>query len=261
MILAIDIGNTKIVFGIMDEKSIHFSCRLATDRYKTSDEYQVLLKSLLEVHHVDPSRIEGSILSSVVPALKKTMADAVEALTGKHCMIVGPGLKNGLKIRIDNPAQLGSDRVADAVGALAEYRKPILIFDMGTATTFSVIDKQGEYRGGMIMPGAVIGLDALASMTSQLPQISLTEKPSGLIGTNTVDSMRSGLIYGNAAMLDGIVERVRDELGEMPSVVATGEFYSLIVPYSRQNVRLDQNLLLKGLRVIYLRNRRDGRNE
>ena len=223
MILAIDIGNTKIVFGIMDEKSIHFSCRLATDRYKTSDEYQVLLKSLLEVHHVDPSRIEGSILSSVVPALKKTMADAV--------------------------------------GALAEYRKPILIFDMGTATTFSVIDKQGEYRGGMIMPGAVIGLDALASMTSQLPQISLTEKPSGLIGTNTVDSMRSGLIYGNAAMLDGIVERVRDELGEMPSVVATGEFSSLIVPYCRQNVRLDQNLLLKGLRVIYLRNRRDGRNE
>ena len=255
MILAIDVGNTNIVLGGLSQDEIHFTCRLSTDRFKTSDEYAVIFRNLLEMHRVDPGQIEGGIISSVVPALKKTLYDAVERITGQKCLIVGSGIKTGLNIRIDNPGQLGSDRVADAVAAIAEYPKPLMIFDMGTATTFAVVDRNGCYLGGMIMPGALIGLDALTSRTSQLPQISLAEKPKHVIGTNTVDCMKSGMIYGNAAMLDGIIDRVAEELGEMPTVIATGGLSGLIVPYCRRKVIHDEFLLLKGLRIIYRKNR------
>lgn len=255
MIIAIDVGNTNIVFGGLDEKEIYFTSRLSTDRFKTSDEYAVIFRNLLELNHIEPSCVEGGILSSVVPALKQTLCDAMEKIAGIRCLVVGSGLKTGLNIRIDNPGQLGSDRVADAVAAIAEYEKPLMIFDMGTATTFSVVDRNGCYLGGMIMPGALIGLDALTSRTSQLPQISLSEKPRHVIGTNTVDCMKSGMIYGNAAMLDGIIDRVSDELGETPTVVATGGLSGLIIPYCRRKVIHDENLLLKGLRIIYQKNR------
>ena len=256
MILGIDVGNTNIVVGGMSKDRIYFSCRLSTDRSKTSDEYAVILRHLLVIHHVEPRDSEGGIISSVVPPLKKTLQDAVMSICGKKCLIVGPGLKSGLKIRIDNPAQLGSDRVADAVAAVDEYPKPILIYDMGTATTFSVIDREGSFLGGLIMPGAMIGLDALTSRTSQLPQIDLFEAPGKLIGTNTVECMKNGLIFGTAAMLDGVVDRVAEELGEMPTVVATGGLSEAVVPYCRKNVHLDKNLLLKGLRIIYYRNKK-----
>ncbi len=261
MILAIDVGNSNIVFGGLDSEKLYFSTRLSTDRYKTSDEYAVIFKSLLEIEGVSLERIEGGIISSVVPSLKKTLQDAMLRITGKKFLIVGPGLKNGLRIRIDDPAQLGSDRVADAVAAIAEYPRPILIFDMGTATTFSVINSDGDYLGGMIMPGALIGLDALAGKTSQLPQISLEIKPANIIGTNTVDCMRNGTIYGNAAMLDGIIDRMTEELGELPTVIATGGVSELIVPYCRKKVILDKDLLLKGLRIIYEKNRKAQRKE
>ncbi len=256
MFLAIDAGNTNIVFGVLDEERIYISCRLETDRHKTGDEYAVIFRNLLEIHHIDRHELEGGIISSVVPSLKATLQDAVRSITGRTCMIVGPGLKNGLRIRIDDPAQLGSDRVADAVAAIAEYPKPILIFDMGTATTFSVIDKGGNYRGGMIMPGAMISLDALIARTSQLPQISLDDGPRGLVGTNTIDCIVNGVIYGYAAMLDGIVERMSEELQETPTVIATGGLSGQIIPYCRHEVILDKDLLLKGLRIIYLKNRK-----
>lgn len=256
MILAIDVGNTNITLGCLDKKEIYFVSRLSTDHSKTADEYALVLKGILDLYHVDVEKIHGGIISSVVPALKRPLSAAVEQLTGKPCMVIGSGLKTGLNILIDNPAQLGSDLVVDAVAALAEYSPPIMIFDMGTATTLSVIDAKGNYRGGMIIPGIMISLNALSSRTSQLQRISL-EEPRALVGTNTIDCMKSGIIYGNAAMLDGIIDRITDELGEKPSVVATGGLASVIVPHCRREIAYDDNLMLKGLRLIYEKNQKD----
>ena len=253
--LAIDIGNTNIVMGVLDEEYIRVSCTLGTDRNKTGDEYAVLFRNLLEIHKIPVEELEGGILSTVVPSLREPMREAVRHLTGKPCLVVGPGLKNGLKIRIDDPAQLGSDCVAVAVAAAAEYPLPALIFDMGTATTLSVLNAKGEYQGGMLMPGVRIGLEALAEQTSQLPLVSLDERPRGLIGSNSIDCMVSGILYGNAAMIDGVVERLRDELGDVKTILATGGISAQIVPYCKENVIYDKDLLLKGLRRIYLKNK------
>ena len=252
--LAIDVGNTQIVFGVLDEKEIYMSCRLETDRHKTADEYAVIFRSLLAIHKVDADGIEGSILSCVAPSLRAVIQEAVISLTGKRCMVVGPGLKNGLQIRIDNPAQLGSDQVAYAVAAVAEYPLPALVIDMGTATTISVIGKSGAYQGGMIIPGLSISLDNMIARTSLLPHISLADGPKGLIGTNTNDCIVNGAIYGCAAMLDGLTERIAEELGEEPTVIATGDPAARIVPFCRKNMIMDSDLLLKGLRLIYMRN-------
>jgi len=175
MILAIDVGNTNIVLGCVDQEKIYFIARLATDHLKTEDQYAVELKSILELYEFNPSRIDGSIISSVVPPLTNVMKQATFFVTKKEPMIVGPGLKTGLNIMTDNPAQLGSDLVVAAVAALAQYKKPIAIFDLGTATTVSVIDDKGKFLGGIIMPGINISLAALSSRTSQLPRISLEE--------------------------------------------------------------------------------------
>ncbi len=254
MILAIDVGNTNIVIGCFDHTSIRFTARLSTDRFKTGDEYAVLISNLLSLYRADPAKIEGAILSSVVPPLKTAISDAVRIITGQRCMVVGSGIKTGLNILIDNPAQLGSDRVVDAVAALAEYKPPILIFDLGTATTASVVDRNGNYIGGMIIPGVMVGLDALSSRTSQLPRISL-EPPRRMIGANTEDCMKSGILYGNAAMLDGIITRAAKELGEMPTVIAAGGLAKIIVPLCEQSILLDDDLTLKGLRILYEKNR------
>ena len=255
MILTIDVGNTHIVFGGVEEGRVRFFCRLATDAARTEDEYEVTFHNLLQQKGVSAEEIEGGIISSVVPALQKTLYDAVYMLTGKKCLILSPDLDHGLTIRIDNAKQLGSDRIADAVGALSQYPAPILIFDMGTATTFSVLDKEGVFLGGLIMPGAMIGLDALASRTSKLPQISLDVRPENIIGKNTVDCMQNGILYGNAAMLDGVIDRIAEELGEMPTVIATGGLSAAIVPFCRRKVITDKELMLKGLYAIYKRNR------
>lgn len=254
MILAIDAGNTYIVFGILDRERLCRSWRISTERFRTADEYIVLMEGLLRRADVSAEDLEGCILSCVVSSLKKTLADAAEIITGKSCLIVGPGLKNGLRIRIDDPAQLGSDQVAAAVAGVEEYPLPLMIFDMGTATTVSVIDAKGAYLGGMIMPGLQLGMEALAARTSLLPQISLSERPSRLIGTNTIACMQSGCIYGGASAIDGIIDRVREELGTGIFAVATGDFAEGIVQYCRNEVHYDRDLLLKGLKSIYYRN-------
>ena len=254
--IAIDAGNTYIVIGVLDEKDVLLSCRLKTDRFRTSDEYAVILHELFQIHGIKRNSLEGGIISSVVPSLKQVLQEAVQKVTGTKCMIVGPGLKNGLKIRIDNPAQLGSDLVAEAVAASAEYPGPILIFDMSTATTVSVVDKKGSYLGGMIMPGVGVSLEALYAQTAQLPHISLADGPKAVIGTNTNDCIVNGVIYGSAALIDGTVERLSEELQEEPTVIALGEMSEQIVPYCRKKIILDKELLLKGLRIIYLKNRK-----
>lgn len=253
MILAIDIGNSNIVLGVWEKEALRFVSRLATDKLRTSDGYATDLKSIFELYGVKRSEFEGAIISSVVPQLTRSMERAAEKLIGKRPLTVGPGIKTGLNIRIDNPAQLGSDLVVDAVAALAKYPKPLIIFDMGTATTISVIDKDGLYLGGAIIPGVRVGLDALSAKAAQLPQVDLSI-PSELICSNTVDCMKSGAVYGTACVIDGMSERIEEQLGQPATVVATGGNSGDIVAHCRKNVLHDANLLLEGLLLLYRKN-------
>lgn len=255
MILAVDISNTYITLGGLELKSgaIVFTAQLSSERGRTADEYAILLRELFGLHAFDPRETEGCILASVVPPLTPLLRQALEKLTGKKIMVVGAGVKTGLDIRIDNPAQLGSDMVAMAVAACALYPKPVLIFDLSTATTLSVLDGKGSYIGGMIMPGAALGMEALSRSTAQLPHISY-EAPRRLIGTNTVDCMKSGYSYGTAAMLDGVIHQVEKKLGATATVVATGGQAADIVPFCERKIHCEPNLRLIGLRLIYERN-------
>ncbi len=253
MILAIDIGNSNIVLGCIRAGKILFEARMATDRIKTADQYCAELKNMLELFDVSPADIEGSIVSSVVPPVQQVIVRAVERLTGRPCLTVGPGLKTGLNIKIDNPAQAGSDLIVGAVAAIEAYGAPVCIIDLGTATTICVVDRDGVFRGGAIAPGVMLSLNSLTQGTAQLPGISL-EEPKKAIGTNTVDSMRSGILFGAAAMLDGMIDRMERELGYSARIVATGGLAPLIVPLCSREMVVDDNLLLKGLLQIYRRN-------
>ena len=253
MIIAIDIGNSNIVLGCLENGSICFEARMATDRIKTSDQYCAELKTMLGLFDVDPANVEGSIVSSVVPLVQQVIVQALERLTGKPCLTVGPGLKTGLNIKIDNPAQAGSDLIVGAVAAIEAYGAPLCVIDLGTATTISVIDRDKVFRGGSIAPGVMLSLNALSSGTAQLPAISL-EQPRKVVGTNTVDSMRSGLLLGSAAMLDGMLERIEDELGYSTRVIATGGLAKFIVPLCKRKMEIDDHLLLRGLDLLYRRN-------
>ncbi|MBQ3089115.1 MAG: type III pantothenate kinase [Oscillospiraceae bacterium] len=253
MILAIDIGNTNIVMGgLVDGKQV-FSSRFASDRNKTEDEYALMIQGILSMHHVDPSEIEGGILSSVVPYLRTVVPRAVYLLTGKQLLVVGSGLKTGLNIRMDNPASVGSDLIVDAVAALAKFPPPLVIFDMGTATTMSVIDARGDYVGGMIIPGLRVSMDALSARAAQLPYINFAA-PDKLIGTNTVDCMQSGAVYGCAAMMDGLIDRVEDELGQKVTCVLTGGLGKVVGPHCRREIHIIPDLLIDGLKVLYEKN-------
>lgn len=253
MILAIDIGNTNIVLGGFHDHKILFEARMATDHLKTSDQYWAELKNMLNLFEVDLTRVEDVIVSSVVPPVLNSVKTAVRKLTGKNCMIVGPGLKTGLDIRVDNPRQVGSDLIVAAVAAIKDYGTPLLIVDMGTATTITAVDKNGAYLGGCICPGVKISLDALISRTAQLPGISLGE-PQKVIGRNTIDCMQSGVMIGAAAMLDGMIDRMEQELGSPCKVVITGGISRFITPYCKREMTYDKDLLLKGLMTLYYNN-------
>lgn len=255
MILGIDIGNTNIVVGLLDEKNIKMSNRISTDKSKTSFELFSQFENMLEFFKVDINQIEGGIISSVVPELTNQVSEAVVHLINKTPLIVGPGIKTGLNIKIDNPQTLGSDRVADAVAAIEEYKTPLIIVDMGTATTISVIDKSKNHIGGMIIPGIKTSLNALSSHASQLPYISV-EAPKKLIGKNTIDCMKSGIVIGNAAMIDGLIDRIEEDLNEKATVIATGGLSKVIIEHSKKNINYDENLLLKGLYYIYQKNKK-----
>ncbi len=254
MVLAVDIGNTNIVMGCFESDRILFVERLSTNQQSTALEYAIMLKNILEIHSIDMSDFRGGIISSVVPSVTLTMKEAMERLIKKRIMVVGPGIKTGLKINLDNPAQLGSDRVADAVAAINLYPVPIIMIDMGTATTISVIDKEKNFIGGMIIPGLRTSLDSLSGRASQLPFISLVP-PKKVIGTNTIDCMKSGIIHSNAASIDGVIERIENELGEKCTVVSTGGVAKIIVPYCKRDIVIDDELLLKGLMIIYNKNK------
>ena len=254
MILLIDIGNTNIVMGCCEGEEILFRERFSTNHTATKLEYAVLLKTAFEMHSIDAKKIEGAIISSVVPAVTSVLKNSVEGLLGVKAMTVGPGLKTGLSIVIDNPAQLGSDLVVVAVACLNEYKAPLIIIDMGTATTVSAIDDKKRFLGGAILPGLAISHDALVSRTSLLTKIAF-EAPSKVIGTNTVDSIKSGMIFGTAGTLDGIIDRMRDEMGTDCTVVATGGLARTVIPLCKNQIIIDDDLLLKGLMIIYNKNK------
>lgn len=252
MILAIDIGNTNIVIGCCDRDKIIFMERLTTNHTATKLEYAMSFKAILELSGIDMKAINGAIISSVVPSVTDIVKEAVKKITGVEAMVIGPGIKTGLSIKTDNPAQLGSDLVVDAVAGIHEYGAPLLIFDMGTATTISVVSKEKEYLGTIIMPGMMISLNAMVSGTSQLPKISL-DKPKRLIGTNTIDCMKSGILYGTASSIDGMIDRIKEEIGDV-TVIATGGLAGTVVPLCKNKVILDDELLIKGLMIIYNKN-------
>jgi len=255
MILTIDIGNSNIVLGGVEGENIVFEARLRTDPTKTSDEYCIDLKMILEVYGVKEDEIEGSIIGSVVPQVLNSVQTAIKKLTGKAALVVGPGLKTGLNIRIENPSQTGADLVVGAVAALREHKPPMIIVDMGTATTIMVLDKDGAFIGGAIAPGVKISLDALTDRTALLPGLQL-DQPKKAIGRNTIDCMRSGIMMGAACMLDGMIERMEGELGAKTTVVATGGIAKFVIPMCKTPMVYDKDLLVKGLAILYRENKR-----
>lgn len=255
MVLAVDIGNSNVVIGCFEGNDIRLLERMSTNRNSTALEYAVLIKTVLELNGLERISFEGGIISSVVPSVTNMVKAAIEKLTGKPPLVVGPGLKTGLKILLDNPAQLGSDRVADAIAAISEYPYPLITIDMGTATTISVIDRNKNFIGGVIMPGLRISAESLSSRTSQLPQISL-DPPKKAIGRNTIDCMRSGIVLGCAATIDGIIEKIEEELGYPCTVVSTGGHAGIVIPYCKRRIIVDEKLLLKGLMILYQKNTR-----
>lgn len=253
MILAIDIGNSNIVLGCIDGENILFRERISTDQSATDLQYASHIKMSLDMHNIKKEIIDGAIISSVVPSVTNTVKTAIKKYFGVNSKVVGPGIKTGLKIVIDNPAQLGSDLVVGAVAGIKEYPVPMIIIDMGTATTLAVINSKKEYIGGVIMTGMAVSTDALISRTAQLPKIAF-EKPKKVIGSNTIDSMKSGIMYSNAGAIDGLIERMENELGEKCTVIATGGLAGVIVPLCKRDIILDDDLLLKGLNIIYNKN-------
>lgn len=254
MILVADVGNTNIVLGLYEGRELKYHWRLSTNRNATADEYGVMTINLFRLAGVSADRIEGAILSSVVPPLMPTLERMFRQYLGQDPLVVGPGIKTGLNIRYENPREVGADRIVNAVAGIERYGTPLIIVDFGTATTFDYIDESGAYLGGAIMPGVGISAEALYQHAAKLPRIELA-KPKTVIGRNTVASMQAGIVYGYASQVDGIVMRIRRETGTEPYVVATGGLAELIAGESETIDCVDPLLTLEGLRLIYERNR------
>lgn len=252
MILAVDVGNTNIVLGVMDGKKLVCSGRLSTNTAETEIEYSMKLKTFLEIYGV--SSVEGAIISSVVPALVRTLKKTIKTVCAVEPLVVGPGIKTGLNIKLDNPAEMGADIVVGDVAVINKYPLPAILFDIGTATTASVIDKTGAHLGGAIMCGVKTAINSLASTTSLLPHIDISA-PSKIIGANTIDAMKCGSVIGTAAMIEGMAQRFEKELGERATVVLTGGLSKAISKAVEREVIVDENLLLDGLSIIYEKNR------
>ena len=255
MILTIEIGNSTITLGGVEGSDIRFECRINTDRVKTSDTYCIDLKTLFEIYGIDMASIEGVIISSVVPQVLNSVRTAIRKLLNTEPLVVGPGLKTGLDIRLENPGQMGADLVAADVAALSEHKPPLIVIDMGTATTMAVLDPNGAHLGGCVCPGVKISLEALTGNTSLLPGIQL-DSPKQALGRNTADAMRSGIMFGTASMLDGMIDRFRAETGWDFTIVATGGLAKRIVPLCHNEIVYDRHLIIKGLAKLYRDNAR-----
>ncbi|PKM81387.1 MAG: pantothenate kinase [Firmicutes bacterium HGW-Firmicutes-14] len=254
MILVIDVGNTNIVLGIFKDKKIVRSWRISTNKDKTSDEYGIQIRVLFEYSHIRCEDVESIIISSVVPTIMPAMEGMAVKYFGIKPLVVGPGVKTAMPIRYDNPKEVGADRIVNAIAAYDLYGGPLIVVDFGTATTFDAISKEGEYLGGAIAPGIGISTEALYTRAAKLTRIELV-KPRTVIGKNTVSSMQAGIVYGFAGQTDGIVARMKKEMGGKAYVVATGGLAELISQESEQIDRVNPDLTLEGLRIIYERNK------
>lgn len=255
MVFTVDVGNTNIVLGGFNGDDLVFTSRITTDRDRTADQYAITFKDIISLYGQSHTDFDGAIISSVVPSLIPVLREAIDKLMHIRAYVVGPGIKTGLNIRLENPTVLGADLVCGGVGALAKYAPPLIVFDFGTATTISAIDKNGSFLGGSIIPGVSVSLKALSDSAALLQDIS-SGGSVPVIGTNTPDSMRSGLILGNACMVDGMIARYREELGSTATVVATGGLAKTIIKHCKTDgIILDDRLLLDGLYEIYKKNR------
>ena len=255
MILAIDVGNSHIVIGMVENGEIKNIVRFHTDPRETATEHIIKLRQITDFYGLDPTRFEGSILSSVVPRVTESLKTALEALIGRRAMVVGPGIKTGMNLRVDEPGSVAADLIVGGVAAAAYYGTPAIVVDMGTATTLTVVDKNNCFRGGAIVPGTKLGYNALSAGTSLLPDVSILP-PKKVVGSNTVDCMRSGAVFGTAAMIDGMIARMEAELGYPCTVVATGSLAADVIPCcTRPGIIVDGELLLRGLWKLYEKNR------
>ncbi len=253
MLLAVDVGNTNISFGVLDGKSLVHHMRTESARQRTADEFAVQVRAMMDLYGVRPTEIEHAIVASVVPALTDTMIGFVQRAFRIEPLVVGPGIKTGMSILIEDPREVGADRVVNAVAAYEWARSAVIVVDFGTATTFDCVSKKGEYLGGVITPGVQISADALFSRAARLHRVELTLPPKA-IGRNTQQSMQSGIIYGYAGLVDGLCARLKRELGDSVRVVATGGLASLIGKETTAIEEVDHDLTLTGLRLIHERN-------
>lgn len=254
MILTIDIGNSNICFGVYEEDTCRFTARIKTDSLRTEHEYASLMSDIFALHKTDIADIKGIALSSVVPQLTVVFSDAIKLLGEIPTVVVGPGVKTGINIRIDEPASLGADLCCTAVGAAENYPLPAIIIDLGTATKITVVTKDRSFIGGAILPGVMISLQALSGSASLLPSVGLGAGKIKTIGSNTVDCMVSGSILGTACLIDGMLQRYREELGEVPTVLACGGLSKAVIPHCRTPITMAPDLLLEGLLAIYRKN-------
>lgn len=254
MIFAVDAGNTQISLGCLEGKCVKSVARIETNTRKTEHEYAAVMESIVKRFLKKGGKLDGAVLSSVVPNLTPVLCASIELSTGLKPIKVGSGIKTGLDIGIDDPVQLGGDLVCAAVGALDIYKPPIIIIDLGTATTMTVIDKNSRFLGGAILPGVNISSASLASETSQLPRVSVIA-PKRCISTNTVECIQSGVVFGHAAAIDGIIDRMEEELGYKTRLLATGGLSPVIIPACRHKIEIEPNLLLKGLAIIWEKNK------
>lgn len=254
MVFTVDVGNTNIVLGAFKNDKLVFSSRVATEASKMEDQYAIEFSDIISLYGYAPSDFEGAIISTVVPPLNHVLKAAIRKLFNCRVIVVGPGVKTGLNIKIDNPAMLGSDLVCAAVGAMQKHKPPMVLFDLGTATTISAIDRNGVFLGGSIIPGVRVSLNALSQSTAQLPHISTELEGDTVIGGNTIDSMKSGIVLGTASMMEGMIDRYKDVLGDDAVVIATGGLAPSIAKHCRRDVIIDSDLLSDGLYTLYKKN-------
>jgi type III pantothenate kinase len=255
MLLAVDVGNTQTVFGLFEDDQLRADWRVATRREVTGDEIGLLLRALFDERGLESEEVHGVIVSSVVPDLNATMAEAMRRFCRAEPLFIGPGVKTGMPILYENPHEVGADRIVNAVAAVARYGTPIIVLDFGTATTFDVVSRDGEYLGGVIAPGLAISAEALFERAARLHRVDL-RRPPRVIGRTTEQSLQAGLFLGYASLVEGLVARIREELGEPAKVIATGGLAASFAPAVGCFDAVDPGLTLEGLRRIWERNQR-----